>query len=227
MTKEIWLSKSKIGTYLMCPYRYKLIYVDGIEEPKSKAMIRGGDIHKEIEKFYKEGVEWSGKDYIFKYVPSKLKKFIEFERRRAEKCKKYSDPEKMFRPLLVEYEIKNKAFKLSGIVDAVFRVNDDYCIIDWKTGRFRKNDISNIRRELAIYKILLDNSNVLDKPVKYWGMYFIDEDVLFFEKCKSISVRKAFETIEKVRKKIENCEFNCNVGIHCRWCGFVDSCPMK
>lgn len=227
---EIWLSKSKINMYLNCPHRYKLIYIDGLKEPVSEVMIRGSNVHKDIENFYKNGVEWKDKDYFFKPVNVNLKNFIEFERKRAEKCKKHDNPKKYFMPVFVEKKIKNKVLKVSGIIDAVFydynEGNGDYIIIDWKTGKFRENYKSNYRRELAIYKILLDNSGLLDKPIKYYGMFFTDANHLFFEEAKNVSVKAAYKMILNVRNKIRNSKFGCNITPLCNWCGFKKSCSM-
>ena len=84
--------------------------------------------------------------------------------------------------------------------------------MDWKTGKFRPWQKSNMRKELATYKYLVDKSGLLDKPVKYLAMYFIDEDYLFIEEAKEKTWERTKKEIETVREKIKNEEFECKCG---------------
>jgi hypothetical protein len=46
-------SFSRLGVYEQCPFKFKLVYVDGLKEPGSAAMDRGKAIHAEGEAYLK------------------------------------------------------------------------------------------------------------------------------------------------------------------------------
>lgn len=54
MTERIkaW-SYSRLSTYEACPYKAKLLYIDGFREPSNKFMERGTTIHAELEEYLK------------------------------------------------------------------------------------------------------------------------------------------------------------------------------
>lgn len=235
--EDIWLSKSSIKIYLQCPYKWKKLYINGIKEEKSPVMERGINIHKQIEMFY-DNVNLEGKDdnnipQIRLYEMMKdniedMRNFLNFEQERIKYCvinnifnKKY------FFPYLKEKKIMNDNLKLKGIIDAVFINPKDNkaIIIDWKTGRYDKNMIDEWRMELSIYKILLDSSGLIHDKVKYWGMYFIDVDKLFFEEINNNIINNTLKLIEEVREEIREEKFNCKTNNYCQNCQFVTSCP--
>ncbi len=223
-----WLSKSQINTYIQCPYKWKLIYIDKKKTKGSLAMTKGIKIHKQIEEFYSNiksivpcgnltEIKMKSNDSI-----SLIPNFKKFEERRY---KSQNDYEKYFKPMFQELKLKDDNLKLRGFVDAVY-VNpkdDGLIVIDWKSGKFRPNNFSKYRFELAVYSELLR----LDKNLtaSYWGIYFVDADKLFFEKVKPISIKAMYKTVDRVREGIKNKDYKCKSSILCRWCDFSRECP--
>jgi len=222
MVDNLWLSKTSILTYLRCPYKWKLQFIDKKEVEKPPSMERGIHIHKCIENFYQnlniENDEIKNCD-----VPEK---FLKFENKRLRACKKKKDFMKYFKPLYQELKLIDEKEKIKGIVDAIFinPENDEYIVIDWKSGKSRFSELSKYRLELSIYKMLVDSSGILDKPVRYWGIVFVDEGRLFFEKVKKRSMRNTQKVLASVREKIQKGEFECKVGILCKWCPYIKYC---
>ena len=55
MKKITAWSWSRLQTYELCPRKFKYSYVDGIQEPKNPAMLRGSAIHKMAEDYVSKG----------------------------------------------------------------------------------------------------------------------------------------------------------------------------
>ena len=206
-----WLSKSQMNTYLQCPMKWKLQYIDGKKSKGSPAMDRGIAIHKQIEKYY--GVDSSD----ISLIPN----FLKFEERRLKNCPKDS---KYLKPIAQELAVKNDNIKLRGFIDAVYLnpEDDGVIIIDWKSGKYRPDHFSDYRFELAVYAELYKLQTGVTP--KYWGIYFVDADKLFFEPVKIISIKAMYKKVEKVRAGIEAKDYKCKPGILCRWCNFQSEC---
>ena len=220
-----WLSKSQMNTYLQCPYKWKLQYIDHRKTKGSPAMWRGIKIHSNIEKFY-NNIEIKDKKIIPKKELGELGKFVNFQERQIQSCtnEKGELNLKYFNPIAQELKLANEKIGLRGFIDAVYRhpKDDGVIIIDWKTGKYRPQNFSSYRFELAVYAELYRLETGVTP--KYWGIYFVDADKLFFEEVKSISIKAMYKKVQKVRDGIESEDYHCKPGILCRWCDFNSEC---
>ena len=56
MAREIWrVSASQIKTWNDCPRKWGFKYIDGLEDPPSKAAILGSKVHAELERYLEGG----------------------------------------------------------------------------------------------------------------------------------------------------------------------------
>ncbi len=225
MAKRRWLSKSQINTFQQCPYKWKLLYIDKRKSEPNPAMARGIQVHSNIESFYKNVDVKAGK-IVSKKPLGELGQFQKFEQKRIQSCvdEKGKFNLKYFKPLFQELMISDPKLMLRGVVDAIYVHPKDkgIIIIDWKTGKYRPNFLSKYRFELAVYKELLERK--MHMNAKYWGIYFVDADKLFFEEVKSISIKAMYKTVEKVRAEIKAGDYKCKPGILCNWCEFSGEC---
>ena len=234
-----WISKSSYQLYKECPGRWKRIYIDKIQEPATYPMIRGRQIHKKIEDFYKhvtfDNVTGTTIPNINSNIeiPSELSSFINFQKERIIECMKDGAfNTQLFLPVFTEKWIDVPELKIRGIVDAVFinPADNEYIVIDWKSGKPREAELTEKRKELAFYKYLIDESKILDKPIKYWGEYFVDHDKLFFEEAKQSTVDKIKKEVKDIQEEIDNTiaskkDFPYKTSFMCNWCGLKDTCP--
>ena len=211
MESKRMLSKSQMNTYLQCPQKWKFQYIDGKKSKGSPAMWRGIKIHKQIENFYNDD----------KADTSLIPNFLKFEERRLEKCPKDA---KYLKPIAQELAVKDEDLRIRGFIDAVYLnpKDDGVIIIDWKSGKYRPQNFSSYRFELAVYAELYRLQTGITP--KYWGIYFVDADKLFFEEVKSVSVKAMYNKVKKVRDGIESQDYHCKPGILCRWCDFNGEC---
>ena len=218
-----WLSPSKMGTYLQCAKRFKFRYIDKLEEPSSPILERGIKMHSIVEKWYQRTKRKSkdGQVIDFAELPSELDKFLQFEKKRYEVLQDKS----LFFPIHQELELRDEEDKLRGIADAIYKDEEgDYILIDYKTGKHNPARYSGYRRQLAFYKHIIDKQKLLDRPIKYWGIIFLDHGVLFFEEAKPVSMKTTMSAIAKTRKGIEEGQFKPSVSPLCAYCGFKDKC---
>lgn len=211
------LSKSQANLFMDCPYKWKKCYVDKIRSEPSVHQARGIRIHEKIENFYK------------KMLPDdELKNFIKHELDRMNKLIASGKAEKKyFLPLFQELKMQNDELGIKGIVDAVYINPDDdkLIVMDWKTGKYYKNNFDDYRFELALYSELLRNSDITDEAPGYWGIYFSDADELFFEKIEQKYIDKMYEKLDEVRKGIESEDYKPKKNKWCYFCQFKHECP--
>ena len=223
------LSKSQINTFLQCPYKWKKQYIDKVKSKPSPAMVRGIRIHSSIEKFYKHT---EIKDNVITVNDTSIKvpkKFLEFEERRIESCRKQGKVvDKYFKPLFQELKVSDEELGLRGFIDAVYinPKDDELILIDYKSGKFRPENYDDYRFELCVYAELLNNSGKTDEKVKYIGILFVDADKLFFEELKQETIEKMYNTIKNVREKMGAKNYKPKKNKYCYFCNFKKECPL-
>lgn len=225
------LSKSQVNTFLQCPLKWKFIYIDKIKSIPAPAQQRGINIHRKIEKIYKniKLIKKEGQATPDIQIESDvdLDNFIKFERKRILDCvdKDGKFDLKYFIPLHQELRLKSDELRMKGILDAVYinPKDDGLIIVDWKSGKYYKNKLDDYRFELAVYCELLRATGRYDN-IKYWAIYFTDQDKLFFEKIDLGHIIKMYNTVNKVRQEMESGVYPKKYSFWCKYCQFKEKC---
>ena len=242
----VFLSKSSLSTYLVCPKLYKFLYIDKLPlGTKSPAAQRGLDLHQFAYDFY-DHVTVTGS--IFYIDPTWLKEqliiatedakpfmenFLEMEKQRWKLCVEHDSkhPEKYFYPVLREQKIQNLGLEITGIVDRV-DLNFDkktYTVIDYKTEKFdqRPWKLTEHRREMAFYKLLLETSGLLDGKITHFCIYYPRSNNVWCEQFTWRTINALEKKMQEVREGILAERFPCNISLFCRWCDANTMCPME
>ena len=190
----------------ICEWKYKLKYVDGEKErdtPYNYMKDGGLAFHADVASFF------DNKPLTGGYGQEHWDNFLKFNQQVLQDQK----------PVMFETKIYDEQLDFTGIVDAVFinPADGEYVIIDWKTGKMKDHD--EIREEMACYKLIIDRSKLLPKPVKYWAMFFSKGEPLFFEECKNEFVDVMLDKIQLVRSQISQLKFSKNPR-YCFMCGY-------
>ena len=237
------VSKSIIGCYQTCPQRYKLLYIDKVPTETSEAAQRGLDLHAFAGAFYDHISTGSDGELIIdqtyvdearsnaiedaqKYITN----FLDFEKKRWEVCKEYPDPLKYFIPVIREKKIENLGLGLVGIVDRVDRkFNGNYVVVEIKTGKYDERGWkrTELRQELAFYKILVESSGLIDKPIEDFCVFYPRTNDVWIEPFDGRTIAAFKRNLEKVREGIARGDFHCNVSLFCRFCEVVRACPFE
>lgn len=236
------ISKSKVNLLGTCPrlFKFQVIEHRKPEVPKADVTQIGIDMHKIFEDFFKaiKFNEIPAKPYEYFCNSMVVKK--QYEPMFRHFCKVETEiwnsleNKNYFMPIFTEKKIL--AGDMNGIIDRVDYDGEDYSIIDYKsTAPMWNPDLkvwepspSKVRFELCFYANLINQSNILDKPVKFVGSYGYKNGNLFFEPVKDISFKSMLKKVEAFRKTdFDKIEYPAKPGNACRWCEFTVSCAEE
>jgi len=222
------LSKSKILNLLGekgCQWKYKLKYIDQIEEPDTPFIIyaeAGKIFHSCVEKFFNEEdpllETGENKEYDeMKYIAET--KAIFWDNFITHFVKGYIPEHLKFKPFLQESKIYDPEFNVSAIADAIFYNNNEgMTLIDWKSGKPKPK--KEMRFELAFYTFFYNrNKTLLPRPINEWGIFFAKNGKLFVEPVDKDIMASIPSVIAKARKIISNGCFKKNPK-SCYFCGY-------
>lgn len=203
---------------------------NGFELEQHDYFVKGTKIHKEWEDLHKKiDVEQARQnyDYIRSLLPDDeyndaYDNIAKFEMNRLEKCYKHNKLDYFF-PVHSEVKVEEDYgdIRLVGIVDSIFRnFDDEYIIFELKTGKFFSSTPTSMRRELTFYKTLVEQTDLLDRKVKYLGYYFSHVDrsnqEIFKKRSKTAldkkmnEIKQAYDTGLFAKKESQlcvNCDF--------------------
>ena len=194
-----YLSPTAINTYLSCPRKFFLRYIRKLKTKPSIYLIRGSIVHRVIERFHRESdshmllnrpptkplfVFWrssknNGRMQAFRLDSLDLS---------SQEIQDYHDESQIMvinfgcwihkskpsPPARVEARLFSKKLGLMGIIDAVYRSDNESVLVDYKTSR--KSEItSDIERQAAFYALLWEDINGR-APSKVWIHFLNSED---------------------------------------------------
>jgi len=214
------ISPTMISTFNTCPYKFKILYVDKRLPLYKPEYEFGRKIHMIIAEYYKllpddavpsdvpitlgqaiKRVFSNVDEYIVKY----MRPFEEFEKQRLTW---HINP----KPILFEKEIVKG--NIHGVVDAVFKRNNDVIVVDWKTGMIRDPTIDeHLKIQGNTYMYLLDAKEIYFLFIKYgvWHKLLYDEVYL---KNKLEEFITAVKNNKYSRRNGPHCS-RCEVNLHC------------
>lgn len=222
------ISKSRIKTWENCPALFGYQYVDKRipDIPPAPITKIGIDVHKIFDDFYDNinilNIPENSLEYfqnsmtILPQYRSIFNLFCKFQSQRWKLTKNKED----FLPVLREKKIIND--DESGIVDAIHYDGENYIVLDYKSSA---SNPSNLRFELAFYKRLIDNSHILDKPIKYISVYGYKNGDFFFEEMNNRSYNVMLKKVENFKNiDFNNLERIKKPGFYCSFCQYILTC---
>ena len=162
------IRKSMIEDYIMCPWKFKRIWIDGVKKVPNQDMIVGTRYHDFMQAFFEHMVP---EEYWLDMIPDE---FIETERRWAawtiekERERKHFLESQgrgdEFPPVKLEFNMVSPRLYLESRPDRIEWFNKEagqMCAVEYKTG----NSVNweSIKRQLALYAILWDDVVKLGK----------------------------------------------------------------
>ncbi len=222
------ISKSKIKTLESCPLLFKWQYIEKRipDIPPATITKIGLDVHEIFNKFYDniklEKIPAQPLEYFINSTKVLLQYqniFNLFCNFQAQRWRLTTNKDE-FMPILKEYKfiVEDNV----GIVDAIHYDNGEYTVLDYKSST---NNPTNLRFELSYYVKLINDSKILDKPVKFITAYGYKDGSLFHESINIRSYNNMLKKIEKFRKNDwSNMIYPKNPGVSCSWCQYINSC---
>mgnify|MGYP003112884883 FL=1 len=220
------ISKSSLGSYQWCPKRYEFQYVEKRPIETTEVMIKGSIIHNAREAFFnafdvKKAENLSHEelvnyclslhpidDYTEMYEAMSIFEANRFKESLAEGTTENFVPvvnEAMLDARITIRSDENPKYELSqdynvhlqGIIDRMFREGDRYIPMELKTGGWKDWKKTMMRKEMAFYKILFENTPNAELeemgldpeiPISHWGWYYPAANYIYVEDAKKSSM---------------------------------------
>jgi hypothetical protein len=239
------ITKSSFGSFQWCPKKYDFSYIQRLPQDTSEAMIKGTVVHNSREEFFDEFDVKKAEhmthdeliqyniglhpvdDYgdIYKIISTfEAQRFV--EAREADKIDEYIPVvnEKMLdAEIVIPFDAnpncileRDYVVHLQGIIDRMFLDEGSYVPIELKTGPWKDYKKTSMRKEMAFYKLLVDNATdeSLEKagidrniPITHWGWYYPVSNYLYIENVKTSSAKAVMRGITQLIKAYENKAF--------------------
>jgi RecB family exonuclease len=238
------MSKSKVNTFLNCPWNFYLTYIEDMrsqnQAPEEGSPLKKGlDLHKVFEDYYTlpsaKTVKEPYEDNIFdilKMFPLANKKDPELDAEYDMHLGNFaawnaSDIRNKgienYIPLYRELKLYNKEYNFVGIIDRAEKKSDGtYRILDYKTGR--SHPLKGYLIELGFYKFLFEEEMGL--PVTEVGIYFSKDGRLRTTDIGKKDVERSLTQLDTIRSLIKQKKFPKKVGFLCNWCDNKDVCDL-
>jgi putative RecB family exonuclease len=246
-------SYSRLNTYLQCPLRFKLKYIEKAE-PEFKETVEaflGSTVHTALEKLYRDlkyqrimsleevlafyGTEWAENwNEDIKIVRPEYGR--ENYRRMGEKY--LTDYYRRFQPfdqethialeqrIFIRFGLDNK-YQLQGFIDRLSCTSDDiYVIHDYKTSATLPRQIeAEEDKQLALYAIAVKEHYRDCRNVRLvWHYLAFDKDVVSERSDAELEELKA--EIGAIIDRIESAvDFAPRRSVLCGWCEYQPRCP--
>jgi len=252
------ITKSSLGSFQFCPINYKYGYLDDIKQKTSPAMLKGTIIHNAEEDFWKMVNVEEALEY--KDEPMKLQKHFRsiypeapeddyediyramtaYNTERFLECIE-EDTLDNFIPIGNEVKV-NASFTtedgvtvhLQGIIDRIFYEDGGYIPMELKTGAWKDTKKTNMRKEMAFYKLLFENADPdsireagldPDIPITHWGWYFPASNYIYAEEVQKRSTTAVLNSMDKLINAYNENEFPAAYYYKkCVHCGHYDHC---
>lgn len=160
--KVLLIRKSMIEDFIMCPWKFKRIWIDGEKKKPNQDMIVGTRYHDFMQAFFEHMMP---EEYWYDMIPDE---FIETEKRWAAwTIEKESERKRTleaegrgdeFLPIKLEFNMISPRLYLESRPDRIEwfdKSKNQVCAVEYKTG----NSVNweSIKRQLALYAILWDD----------------------------------------------------------------------
>lgn len=244
----IKLSKTKLNTFIQCPWRYRIAYELGIKPLKSKpALVEGSALHQLVEAILIVGPEiapqlWRLNQMFWQNHPLERCDYPEVGAyRKAQKiCLaqaifysfELQQLEVVQSELYLEAPLVNpitqevrEDIKLNGYLDILDMVDGRQRVLDLKTAsKTPSQDMAAMALELTLYAYLVAYPDLSPnmEPVPVAFLYLVRTKIPKLVWQQGLRhyqhFVELFHTCEGVAKAIEHGSFWKNPGMHCSWC---------
>lgn len=162
--KLLRVSKSSFMGYLYCPRQYFMdrVLLKDIKKPATTAMTRGTEVHDALDDFYDR---WNGEQTLypmFDQLGNVYRNMATLEQQRldawgAEYFAPYEHEE-----LRVYYHEEYDIVIVGKIDGVLIAPDEEFAILELKTGTTNENKITKTRKELAFYYMVLKDMDDIE-----------------------------------------------------------------
>jgi RecB family exonuclease len=235
MRQDFKISYSRVSTYLFCPYKYKLVYLDNLHTPVNADITFGHILHRTLEQFH------TGKDRsrgaLFECCDNAWKNdgFSDpqqiFEYYKRSKCMldNYYESfmESKAEVLYVEkaFDTNIGKYRFIGIIDRIDRYPDgEYEIIDYKT-HMKIWEQEKVDEDLQLSFYAYACKNIFGFSPYKISVYFLSENKKIYTRRSQSKISDAINIAIATAENIASENFNPNFS-KCYSCDFNLKCKV-
>lgn len=200
----MYLSKSKIHTYLDCPFKFKCAFIDCLPSLPVKAFEKGSALHKIFEEYYTLG---------------KVGEYDGYEKDIAHFLA-YVEYTKHEKPAFIEVNLKDHKEHLEGTADVIIKIDGMLTLLDYKSSSFF-GDFEKYELQLAVYQQLAHANKI---PVEAVGILFTTSGHLVTKKADDYYTRVVKDIAKSVQEGIGKEAYEPKINEWCCSCGYRDRC---
>lgn len=219
------LSYTKIKTYLECPYKYRLSYIERIPQKPKSYFKFASLIHQVLHKyhFYQKRDSLNSLLLCYERIWRK-KRNVSYEEGRKILINYYYKMKDRF-PYSLEQRFTVRAGEniLVGKIDRIDKIKDKFQIIDYK---LNKNilTLKEVKDSLQLNLYALAFYYLTGMIPLKTGFYFLRQGkIIYTEKTKE-NLEKTEKIVECVANEIIRREFYPKEGRACKWCDYKEYC---
>lgn len=246
------LSASSTSTWLQCPMKFRLVYIDGFREPPSPATTRGTLVHRVLEDLYGLPAErrtsqaardlvqpayselFAGKEDFEAMFPQEALKtqWLNDAYALVERYFTVENPQRLepiAREQLVDAPMRD-GILLRGFIDRVDKAPSGALrVVDYKTGRSPKpRYVEDKLFQMRFYALLLRCSGA-GLPARTQLVFLADGKILTMDPTAD-SIDAFEHHLVAIWEQIENAihteHFSPKRQPLCNWCGVKHLCPL-
>jgi len=239
------ITKSSLGQFNWCPTKYGFSYIQRLPQDQTEAMRKGTVLHNYREDFFNQfdikKAEGMNNSEVMEYCTSLMpideyydisltvaafeaQRFIEAQsENRVHEYLPIINEELFDCEITIKKDTHPKfqlqrdyVIHLQGIIDRVFIEDGNLIPFEYKTGGWKDSKMSQMRQEMAFYKIMIENCSdeVLEKyglnkdmKVTHWGWYYPAANHITVEKALKQSQTSVMKNIAKLIHAYERSDF--------------------
>ena len=207
-------SYSKLNTYLQCPRKYKYHYLDKVKAGTFDWLVKGKDIHKELEDFRSpedlKGLSNCTKNFILGFNFQSVlfgKTLREYKFYLDKDFKPLRDPEQAF---------------YGGVIDLVYTSSTGLVLVDYKTGKYKDLKYQDFW-QLMSYALFFFNHKTVEKiTLRYLYVEHLQENTLTVTRESIPAIQEWI--LGTVRCIEDDQEFKPKTSILCDYCQYKNIC---
>jgi hypothetical protein len=252
------------GTYGWCPQKYVFSYIESLPQDTTVAMTKGTIIHNARQDFFdeydiKKAEPLSRAELInYNYSMYPIDDYTDiyyamscFDADRFLEAKENNTVES-YMPVLNEIKLDaefmirannyshvdlqhNYVIHLQGIIDRMYLEGGGYIPMELKTGPWGDHKATNMRKEMAFYKLLFDEAtdeHLIEQgldpafDITHWGWYFPVSNHIHVEPVKKVSTTALLKGLATMIHSYETGTFPANYNERgCPNCSYFNICP--
>jgi len=244
--RPITMSPSALKTYVQCPRRYYLSYVEGRQEKPSKHIFIGTVVHQALKDFFSSGPRersWQALEEALRTAwarsPERRELFPDRNEEAGVGRGVLADLKAFFKkvdrrvvPFGLEVFLRTRVGDGVHVRGRVDRIDEDpetgsLTVIDYKTGKVpaqKPNLIDHF--QLPLYHAMVDEaySRTVDKVI----LYYLKGNVTFEYSLEPDDIERAKgKAYELAVRAAGDKDHAPRVSPLCRFCSFLDECPSR